>query len=154
MLGHKSSTGTMSYGARRVSADFIIYRRRPAPERHLTAQEKIPKNRPVHERVSNSPVICKSPKSYGVSFILLVLLFLLCCLGTFKSISTGLWTVPRQCGPIHRVRRRRALVTRGLDAQSVVVDIRTQRTLQSKTHFTDYELWIKHNIKHTFAAIR
>ena len=35
----------------------------------MTTQEKILKNRPVPGRLSNSPVMCKSVKSYDVSFI-------------------------------------------------------------------------------------
>jgi len=42
---------------------------RTAPVRYVTTQEKILKNRPVPERLSHSPVICKSLKSYGVSFM-------------------------------------------------------------------------------------
>jgi len=53
----------------RASADVFIYRRRPANVRYVTTQEKILKNRPVPGRLSNSPVMCKSLKSYDVSFI-------------------------------------------------------------------------------------
>jgi len=53
----------------RASADVFIYRRRPAPIRYVTTQEKILKNRPVPGRLSKSPVMCKSVKSYNVSFI-------------------------------------------------------------------------------------
>ena len=53
----------------RTSADVFIYRRRPAPVRYVTTQEKILKNRPAPGRLSNSPVMCKSLKSYDVSFI-------------------------------------------------------------------------------------
>jgi len=35
----------------------------------VTTQKKILKNRPVPGRLSNSPVMCKSLKSYDVSFI-------------------------------------------------------------------------------------
>jgi len=37
--------------------------------RYVTTQEKILKKRPVPGRLSNSPVICHSLKSYGISFI-------------------------------------------------------------------------------------
>jgi len=37
--------------------------------RFMTTQNKILKNRPVPGRLSNSPVMCKSLKSYDVSFI-------------------------------------------------------------------------------------
>jgi len=40
----------------RASADVIIYRRRPAPVRYVSTQEKIPKHGPVPERL-NSPVM-------------------------------------------------------------------------------------------------
>jgi len=50
-------------------ADVFIYRRRPAPERYVATQKKILKNRPVPGRLLNSPVMCKSLKSYDVSFI-------------------------------------------------------------------------------------
>ena len=53
----------------RASADVIMYRCRPAPLRYLTTQEKILKIRPLSARSLNSPVICKSLNSYGVSFI-------------------------------------------------------------------------------------
>jgi len=53
----------------RGSADVFIYRRRSAPVRYVTTQEKNLKNRPVPGRLSNSPVMCKSLKSYDVSFI-------------------------------------------------------------------------------------
>jgi len=59
----------ISYNAGRASADVFIYRRRPAPVRYVTTQKKILKNRPVPGRLSNSPVMCKSLKSYDVSFI-------------------------------------------------------------------------------------
>jgi len=52
-----------------ASADVFIYRRRPAPVRYVTTQKKILKNRPVPGRLSNLPVMCKSLKSYDVSFI-------------------------------------------------------------------------------------
>ena len=51
----------------RASADVIKYRRRPAPVRYVTTQEKILKNSPVPRRLTNSPVMCKSLKSYEVS---------------------------------------------------------------------------------------
>ena len=54
----------------RASSDVIIYRRRPALVRYVTTQEKILKNRPMPGRLSISTVICKSLKSYGVSFFL------------------------------------------------------------------------------------
>jgi len=50
-------------------ADVFIYRRRTAPVRYVTMQEKILKNRLVPGRLSNSPVMCTSLKSYDVSFI-------------------------------------------------------------------------------------
>jgi len=60
---------TTSYGAWSGIGRCPIYIRRPAPVRYVTRQEKILKNRPVPGRLSNSPVICKSLKSYYVSFI-------------------------------------------------------------------------------------
>jgi len=57
------------YNAVRASADDIIYRRRPPPVRYLTTQEKFLINRQVPGPLSNSPVMCKSLKSYVVSFI-------------------------------------------------------------------------------------
>ena len=59
----------ISYIAGRAPADVFIYRRRSAPVRYVTTQKKILKNRPVPGRLSNSPVMCKSLKSYDVSFI-------------------------------------------------------------------------------------
>jgi len=53
----------------RASAGDIIYRRRPPPVRYVTTQEKFLKNRPMPGRLSNLPVMCKSLKSYVVSFI-------------------------------------------------------------------------------------
>jgi len=53
----------------RASADDIIYRCRPPPVQYVTTQEKFLKNRPMPGRLSNSPVMCKSLKSYVVSFI-------------------------------------------------------------------------------------
>ena len=50
-------------------ADAFIYRRRTAPVRYVTTQEKVFKNRPVPGRLSNSPVKCTLLKSYDVSFI-------------------------------------------------------------------------------------
>jgi len=52
-----------------ASADDIIYRRRPPAVRYVTTQEKFLKNRPMPGRLSNSPVMCKSLKSYVVSLI-------------------------------------------------------------------------------------
>jgi len=54
--------------SRKIGRCYHI-RRRPAPVRYVTTQEKILKNRPVLGRLSNSPVMCKSVKSYDVSFI-------------------------------------------------------------------------------------
>jgi len=51
----------------RCPADHL--QRRTAPVRYVTMQEKNLKNRPVPGRLSNSPVMCKSLKSYDVSFI-------------------------------------------------------------------------------------
>ena len=62
-------TRLIYYNAGRASADVIIYRRRPAPVRYVTTQEKILKKRPVPGQLSNSPVMCKSLKSYDGSFI-------------------------------------------------------------------------------------
>ena len=53
----------------RAPADVFIYRRWTVPVRYVTTQEKILKNRPVPGRLSNSPVMCTSLKSYDVSFI-------------------------------------------------------------------------------------
>ena len=53
----------------RAPADVFIYRRRTAPVRYVTMQEKILKTRPVPGRLSNSPVMCTPLKSYDVSFI-------------------------------------------------------------------------------------
>jgi len=58
-----------SYNAGRASADVIVYRRRPAPVRYVTTQEKNLKNRPVLGRLSNSPVMWKLLKLYDASFI-------------------------------------------------------------------------------------
>ena len=60
--GHRTVPG-------KASAEDIIYRRRPPPVRYETTQEKSLKNRPVPERLSNLPVMCKSLKSYIVSFL-------------------------------------------------------------------------------------
>ena len=57
------------YNAGRAPYDVFICRRRPAPVRYVTTQKKILKNRPVPGRLSNSPMMCKSLKSYDVSFI-------------------------------------------------------------------------------------
>ena len=62
----------ISYNAVRCPAGhrpMSHIRRRPAPVRYVTTQEKILKNRQVPRRLSNSPVMCKSVKSYDVSFI-------------------------------------------------------------------------------------
>jgi len=70
--GHRTVSGwslTTPYGARPGIGRCYHIRRRPAPVRYVTTQEKILKNRPVPGRLSNSPVICKSVKSYDVSFI-------------------------------------------------------------------------------------
>jgi len=53
----------------RASADVSINRRWPAPLWYVTTQENILKNIPVPGRLSNSPVMCNSLKSYDVSFI-------------------------------------------------------------------------------------
>jgi len=53
----------------RDSVDVIIYRRQPAPVRYVTTKEKIIKTRSVSGRLSFLPVICRSLKSSGVSFI-------------------------------------------------------------------------------------
>jgi len=53
----------------RAPADVFIYRRRTAPVRYVTTQEKILKNSPVPGRLSNWPVISTSLKSYDISFI-------------------------------------------------------------------------------------
>jgi len=63
------NAGRAPYDVVRASADVFIYRRRPAPVRYVTTQKKILKNRPVPGRLSYSPVMCKSLKSYDVSFI-------------------------------------------------------------------------------------
>jgi len=60
--GHRTVPG-------RASADDIIYRRRPLPVRYVTTQEKFLKIRRGPGRLSNSPVMSKSLKSYVVSFI-------------------------------------------------------------------------------------
>jgi len=62
------------YGVRLISYNagqcyIYMYVRRPAPEQYVTTQKEILKNRPVHGRLSNSPVIAKSLKSYDVSFM-------------------------------------------------------------------------------------
>ena len=53
----------------RAPADVFIYRRRTSPVRYVTTPENILNNRPVPGRLSNSPVMCTSLKSYDVSFI-------------------------------------------------------------------------------------
>jgi len=73
----------------RTSADVIIYRRRPAPVRYVTTQEKILKNRPVPGRLSNSPVMCKSLKSYDVSFICDHSITCITILNLSKSMSSN-----------------------------------------------------------------
>jgi len=60
---------TTPYGARPGIGRCYHIRRRSAPVRYVTTQEKNLKNRPVLGRLSNSPVMCKSLKSYDVSFI-------------------------------------------------------------------------------------
>ena len=74
--GHRTVSGwslTTPAGDRTVpgrsSTGVIINRRRPASVRNDTTQGKILKNRPVPGRLSYSPVMCKSLKSYDVSFI-------------------------------------------------------------------------------------
>ena len=70
--GHRTVSGwslTTPYGARPGIGRCYHIRRRPAPVRYVTTQEKILKNSPVPGRLSNSPVMCKSVKSYDVSFI-------------------------------------------------------------------------------------
>jgi len=70
--GHCTLSGwslTTPYGARLGIGRCYNIRRRPAPVRYVTTQEKILKNRPVPGRLSNSPVECKSVKSYDVSLI-------------------------------------------------------------------------------------
>jgi len=70
--GHRTVSGcslTTPYGARPGIGRCYHIRRRPTPVRYVTTQEKILKNRPVPGRLSNSPVMCKSMKSYDVSFI-------------------------------------------------------------------------------------
>jgi len=57
------------YNAGRAPADVFIYRHRTAPVQYVTTPEKILKNRPVPGRLSNSPVMCTSLKSYDVSVI-------------------------------------------------------------------------------------
>ena len=68
-LSHKELYRTILTVPVRASSDVFIYRRRPAPVRYVTTQMKISKNRPVPGRLSNSPMMCKSVKSYDVSFI-------------------------------------------------------------------------------------
>ena len=70
--GHRTVSGwslTTPYGARPGIGRCYHIRRRPASVRYVTTQEKILKNRPVPGWLSNSPVMCKSVKSYDVSFI-------------------------------------------------------------------------------------
>jgi len=72
LAGHLMVPGwslTTPYGARPGIGRCYHIRRRPAPVRYVTTQEKILKNRPVPGRLSNSPVMCKPVKSYDVSFI-------------------------------------------------------------------------------------
>jgi len=63
--------GRAPYGVRLISYIGRCYhiRRRPAPVRYVTTQEIILKNGPVPGRLSNSPMMCTSVKSYDVSFI-------------------------------------------------------------------------------------
>jgi len=75
----------ISYNADRAPSDVFIYRRRTAPVRYVTTQEKILKNRPVPGRLSNSSVMCTALKSY-VSFI---------CDHSISVCSTLLW--PLKC---------------------------------------------------------
>ena len=79
------------YGVRLISynasADVFIYRRRPAPVRYVTSQKKILKNRPVPGRLSNSPVMSKSLKSYDVSFICDRSITRVCFLETFVEAT-------------------------------------------------------------------
>jgi len=63
------NAGRAPYDIGLASADVIIYRRRPATVRYVITQKKTLKNRAVPRRLSNSPVMCKSLKSYDVSFI-------------------------------------------------------------------------------------
>jgi len=70
--GHRTVSGwslTTPYGARPGIGRCYHIRRRPAPVRYVTTQEKILKNCLVPGRLLNSPVMCKSVKSYDVSFI-------------------------------------------------------------------------------------
>jgi len=60
---------TTPYGVRPGIGQCYHIRRRPALVRYVTTHEKILENRPVPGRLSNSPVMCKSVKSYDVSFI-------------------------------------------------------------------------------------
>ena len=59
----------LSYGAGRISADFIIHRRKPATERNVTTHLQNVIFCPLPGRFSTLQVSCKSPKSYGVSYI-------------------------------------------------------------------------------------
>jgi len=59
-LFHPCKIGRAPYGVRLISYNAV---------RYVTTKEKILKNRPVPGRLSNSPVMCKSLKSYDVSFI-------------------------------------------------------------------------------------
>ena len=58
-----------SYGARPGFGRCKYNIQTPAGARTICDHEKILKNRPVPGRLSNSPMICKSAKSYDVSFI-------------------------------------------------------------------------------------
>jgi len=73
---HHCTWKCVSYGVRLIFYNIV---RCPAghrpmisytpPVQYVTTQEKFLKNRPVPGRLSNSPVMCKSLKSYVVSFI-------------------------------------------------------------------------------------
>jgi len=69
LLQHRQ--GTVQYFTLpcRTSADVIIYRSRSAPVGYVTTQKKILKNHLVLGLLSNLQVMCKSLKSYDVSFI-------------------------------------------------------------------------------------
>jgi len=87
--GHRTVSGwslTTPNGARPGIGRCYHIRRRPAPVRFVTTQEKILKNRPVPGRLLNSPVMCKSVKSYDVSFI--------CDHSISKYACIGYWGKP------------------------------------------------------------
>jgi len=92
--GHRTVSGwslTTPYGARPGIGWCYHIRRRPAPVRYVTTQEKILKNRPVPGRLSNSPVMCKSVKSYNVSFICGHSIICLFCVLTFRLMNLRLF---------------------------------------------------------------